>query len=107
MTTGEPLVIRAMVKPIATIINPLPSVDLTTGELSQAHYERSDITFVPTCAVIGEAMVAITLAEAMLEKFGGDHIDETRRNLIAYLATVGPSQTLEGRSAYSPTQLQN
>ena len=90
MTTGEPLVVRAMVKPIATIVNPLPSVELTTGELSQAHYERSDITFVPTCGVIGEAMVAIVLANAMLEKFGGDHIDETRRNLRAYRATVGP-----------------
>ena len=90
MTTGEPLVVRAMVKPIATLINPLHSVDLITGGLSQAHYERSDITFVPTCAVIGEAMVAIVLTEAVLEKFGGDQIDETRRNLGAYIATVGP-----------------
>jgi len=90
MTTGEPLVVRAMVKPIATISNPLTSVDLTTGAMEQAHYERSDITFVPTCGVIGEAMVAVTLADAVLEKFGGDHIDETRRNLKSYLATVGP-----------------
>ena len=90
MTTGEPLVVRAMVKPIATLKNPLPTVDLTTGELEQAHYERSDVTFVHTCAVIGEAMVAIVLAEAMLEKFGGDHIEETRRNCLSYLATVGP-----------------
>jgi chorismate synthase len=90
MTTGEPLVIKAVVKPIATIINPLPSVDLTTGEIEQAHYERSDITFVPTCGVIAEAMVCITLAEAFLEKFGGDHIDETKRNHAAYMATVGP-----------------
>ena len=91
MTTGEPLVVRAMVKPIATLKNPLPTVDLTTGELEQAHYERSDVTFVHTCAVIGEAMVAIVLAEAMLEKFGGDHIDETRRNCLSYMATVGPA----------------
>jgi chorismate synthase len=90
MTNGEAIVVRAVVKPIATIINPLPSVDLTTGELVQAHYERSDITFVPTCGVIAEAMVAITLAEAMLEKFGGDHIEEVRRNYHAYLASVGP-----------------
>lgn len=90
MTTGEPLIIKAVVKPIATIINSLPSVDLTTGELEQAHYERSDITFVPTCGVIAEAMVCITLAEAFLEKFGGDHIDETKRNHAAYMATVGP-----------------
>ena len=100
MTTGEPLVVRAMVKPIATLINPLPSVDLTTGELSEAHYERSDITFVPTCGVIGEAMVAIVLADAVLEKFGGDHIDETRRNLKAYMATVGP----QVRTAKAPTR---
>ena len=91
MTTGEPLVVRAVVKPIATLINGLETVDSATGEfVSQAHFERSDITFVPTCAVIGEAMVAVTLADAMLEKFGGDHIDETRRNWSAYLKTAGP-----------------
>ena len=78
MTTGEPLVVRAIVKPIATIISGLETVDLTTGGfVDRAHFERSDITFVPTCAVIGEAMVALVLADAMLEKFGGDHIDET------------------------------
>jgi chorismate synthase len=93
MTTGEPLVVRAMVKPIATIMNALETVDLRTGEkIDKAHYERSDITFVPTCAVIGEAMVAITLADAMLEKFGGDHIEETMRNWRAYMATAGPRQ---------------
>ena len=92
MTTGEPLVIRAVVKPIATLISPLPSVDLTTGELDQAHYERSDITFVPTCGVVAEAMVLITLADAMLEKFGGDHIDETKRNHAAYVAGLGPKR---------------
>ena len=91
MTTGEPLVVRAIVKPIATIISGLETVDLTTGGfVDRAHFERSDITFVPTCAVIGEAMVALVLADAMLEKFGGDHIDETRRNLRAYLASTGP-----------------
>ena len=96
MTTGEPLVVRAMVKPIATIKNPLPSVNLETGELVQAHYERSDITFVPTCGVIGEAMVSIILADAILEKFGGDHIDETVRNWRAYMKTVGPAHRVEG-----------
>ena len=91
MTTGEPLVVRAIVKPIATIINGLETVDLTSGGfVDRAHFERSDITFVPTCAVIGEAMVALVLADAMLEKFGGDHIDETRRNLRAYMASTGP-----------------
>ena len=91
MTTGEPLVVRAVVKPIATIINGLPTVDLSSGELvDRAHFERSDITFVPTCATIGEAMVALVLADAMLEKFGGDHIEETKRNWKAYMATTGP-----------------
>jgi chorismate synthase len=97
MTTGEPLIVRAVVKPIATLINGLPTVDLATGEMvERAHFERSDITFVPTCAVIGEAMVATVLADAMLEKFGGDHLEETYRNVKAYLATVGPrvNQTL-------------
>ena len=90
MTTGEPLIIRAVVKPIATIMSPLPSVDLTTGELEQAHYERSDITFVPTCGVIAESMVMFTLADAFIEKFGGDHITETKRNYAGYVATIGP-----------------
>jgi chorismate synthase len=95
MTTGEPLVVQAVVKPIATISNPLPSVDLRTGERVQAHYERSDITFVPTCGVIGEAMVAIVLADALLEKFGGDHLEETKRNWRAYLRTTGPREYTE------------
>mgnify|MGYP001396421299 FL=1 len=90
MTTGEPLIVKAEVKPIATMINPLPSVDLITGELVQAHYERSDITFVPTCGVIAESMLMFVLAQAFLEKFGGDHISETVRNYRGYLATVGP-----------------
>ena len=94
MTTGEPVVARAMVKPIATIMDALETVDLRTGEkVEKAHYERSDITFVPTCAVIGEAMVAITLADAVMEKFGGDHLDETVRNVRAYLAAAGPRET--------------
>jgi len=91
MTTGEPLVVRAIVKPIATIMSGLETVDLTTGRLvDRAHFERSDITFVPTCAVIGEAMVALVLADAMLEKFGGDHIEETKRNWLAYVASTEP-----------------
>ena len=91
MSTGEPLLIRAAVKPIATIINGLETVNLLTGEfVEKAHFERSDITFVPSCAVVGEAMVALVVADAMLEKFGGDNIDETRRNWIAYIATTFP-----------------
>ena len=93
MSTGEPLVVRAIVKPIATIMNGLETVDVSTGGfVEKAHFERSDITFVPTCAVIGEAMVALTLADAMLEKFGGDHIEETRRNWLSYMATAGPQR---------------
>ena len=92
MTTGEPIVVRAIVKPIATLIDGLETVDLATGEfVSKAHFERSDITFVPTCAVIGEAMVGIILADAMLEKFGGDHLSETKRNFESYLSTVWPN----------------
>ena len=83
--------VRAVVKPIATLIKGLETVDSASGGfVAQAHFERSDITFVPTCAVIGEAMVAMTLADAMLEKFGGDHIQETKRNWKAYLKSAGP-----------------
>ena len=91
MTTGEPLVVRAVVKPIATIINGLETVDLTSGEfVAKAHFERSDITFVPTCAVIEEAMVALVLADAMLEKFGGDSLEEIKRNWRGYMNSTGP-----------------
>jgi chorismate synthase len=91
MSNGEPVVINAIVKPIATIINGLQTVDLHTGEfVDKAHFERSDITFVPTCAVIGEAMVACVIAESMLEKFGGDHLEETKRNYHSYLDTIVP-----------------
>ncbi len=90
MTNGEPIVVRAALKPISTLSKPLPSADLATGEAIEAHYERSDVCVVPAAGVIGEAMVAIVLTEAMLEKFGGDHIDETKRNHQAYLKTIGP-----------------
>jgi chorismate synthase len=94
MTTGEPLIVRAAIKPIATIINGLPTVDLRDGKfVDRAHFERSDITFVPTCSIIAEAMVAIVLADAMLEKFGGDHISETRRNLQTYRRGYADTRT--------------
>jgi len=89
MTNGEPLTVRAALKPISTLARPLPSADLATGESVEAHYERSDVCIVPVAGVIAEAMVAIVLAGAMLEKFGGDHIDETLRNYRAYVETVG------------------
>jgi chorismate synthase len=90
MTNGMPLVARFAIKPISTLVKPLPSVDLDTGEVVQAHYERSDVCQVPPAGVIGEAMVALVLADVLMEKFGGDSVEETRRNHRAYLETVGP-----------------
>ena len=90
MTNGEEIVVRAALKPIATLPRSLPSVDLRTGEEIPAHYERSDVAVVPAAGVIGEAVIAIVLADACLEKFGGDHIVETLRNCRAYLETTGP-----------------
>ena len=90
MTNGMPLVARFGIKPIATLVSPLPSVDLDTGEPVQAHYERSDVCQVPPAGVIGEAMVALILIDAFMEKFGGDSLKETRRNFEGYLRTVGP-----------------
>jgi chorismate synthase len=89
MTNGEPVIVRAVLKPLSTLAKPLPSADLATGEAVEAHYERSDVCVVPAAGVIGEAMVAIVLAEAMLQKFGGDHVDETKRNYQGYLKTIG------------------
>jgi chorismate synthase len=90
MSNGEPIIVRAAVKPIPTMGKPLPSVDLRTGRKVEAHIERSDICVVPAAGVIGEAMLAIVLVEAVLEKFGGDHIDETMRNFRGYLRSIGP-----------------
>jgi len=89
ITTGEPLVIRAAMKPISTLMRPLATVDLATGEPASAVAERSDVTAVPAMAVIAEAMAALVLAEAVLEKFGGDSMAEVRRNHDAYIARVG------------------
>jgi chorismate synthase len=90
ITNGEPVVVRAALKPISTLANPLPSVDLLTADEVQAHYERSDVCVVPAAGVVGEAMVAIVLARAVLEKFGGDSLAETKRNHEEYVKTVGP-----------------
>lgn len=87
ITNGEPLVIRAAMKPIATLMRQLGSVNLQTGEAAPAFAERSDVCAVPAAAVIGEAMVGIALAEAFLEKFGGDSLEEIRHNYEAYQAT--------------------
>jgi chorismate synthase len=90
MSTGEDIIVRAAVKPIPTLAHPLPSVDLDTGEEVLAHYERSDVCVVPAAGVVAEAMVAIVLADAWLEKFAGDTLRESRSNYESYLGTLGP-----------------
>jgi chorismate synthase len=87
VTTGEPLVVRGAMKPISTLMKQrLPSVDLRDGTAQEAATERSDVCAVPAAAVVGEAMVAIVIADAFMEKFGGDSMRETRRNFEGYLA---------------------
>lgn len=88
MTNGEDLLVRGMLKPISTLRRPLESVNLETREPAEAAYERSDVCVLPAAGVIGEAMVAIVLAQAFLEKFGGDSLGETRRNYDGYLQQV-------------------
>lgn len=85
MSNGEPIVVHVAIKPISTLSKPLPSVDLDTGERVQAHYERSDVCQVPPACVIGEASLALVLADAFLAKFGGDHLEEARRNYQGFL----------------------
>jgi chorismate synthase len=97
MTNGEPLVLRVAMKPIATLMQPLPTVHLDTGEPAQAQSERSDVTAVPAMGVIAEAMTALVLADALLEKFGGDSLGEVKRNLEGYL------EALAARRLDSPT----
>jgi chorismate synthase len=78
ITTGEPVIVRAAMKPISTTLTPLRSVDLASGELALTRYERSDTCAVPRAAVVGEAMVAFVMADALLEKLGGDSLSEMR-----------------------------
>jgi chorismate synthase len=89
ITTGEPLVLRVAMKPISTLMSPLSTVDLATGRTANAQSERSDVTAVPAMGVIAEAVTAIVLADAMLEKFGGDSLGEMRRNFDGYVASLG------------------
>jgi chorismate synthase len=89
ISNGEPLVVRGAVKPISTLARPLPSADLVTGEaVDKAHYERSDISVVPAAGVVAEAMVMLTLADAMLDKFGGDTIADVRDSLARYVERI-------------------
>ncbi len=87
-TNGEELVVRGLLKPISTLRRPLESVDLKTREPSAAAYERSDVCVLPAAGVVGEAMTALILAQAFLEKFGGDSLTETRRNYAGYIKQV-------------------
>jgi chorismate synthase len=86
ITNGEQLVLRASMKPISTLMRPLGTVEMQTREPAQAVAERSDVTAVPAMGVIAEAMTAFIVAQAMLEKFGGDSLGETRRNYANYVA---------------------
>ncbi len=88
MSTGEVLRVRAAMKPIATVPRALRTVDLATGEEAVAHHQRSDVCAVPAAGIVAEAMVALVLADAVLEKFGGDSAGETRRNVQTYLDTL-------------------
>ncbi len=85
LTTGELLRVRAAMKPIATVPRALATVDVTTGEATKAHHQRSDVCAVPAAGIVAEAMVALVLADAVAEKFGGDSVAETRRNDQSFL----------------------
>jgi len=89
VTNGEPIDLRVAIKPISTMKKPMQSIDLRTKEKVEAHYERSDVCVVPAAGVIGEAVVALVLAEAFVEKFGGDSMAEMERNHRAYIESIG------------------
>jgi chorismate synthase len=88
MSTGSVLRVRAGMKPISTVPRALRTVDVATGKEATAHHQRSDVCAVPAAGVVAEAMVALVLADAVLEKFGGDAVEETRRNLESYLDAI-------------------
>ena len=88
MSNGQPLRVRAAMKPIATVPRALRTVDVATGQAAAAHHQRSDVCAVPAAGVVAEAMVALVLAELTLEKFGGDSVEETRRNHAAYVGRL-------------------
>jgi chorismate synthase len=88
MSTGEILRVRAAMKPIATVPRALRTVDVATGEATVAHHQRSDVCAVPAAGIVAEAMVALVIADAVLEKFGGDSLGETKRNLETYVANL-------------------
>ena len=96
MTNGQPLSVRAAIKPISTLTKPLRSVDTETKEPAQALRERTDSTVVPAAAVVAEAMVCLTLARCYREKFGGDHIDDVLAAVDAYTSTNRLAWLMEG-----------
>jgi len=98
MSTGTLLRVRAAMKPISTVPHALRTVDIATGEAAEAHHQRSDVCAVPAAGVVAEAMVALVLANSVLEKFGGDSVGETKRNLEAYLAAIPASLATAPRS---------
>ena len=95
MSTGTVLRVRAGMKPISTVPKALRTVDVATGEAAEAHHQRSDVCAVPAAGVVAEAMVALVLANSVLEKFGGDSVIETKRNLDGYLAAIPDAQRTE------------
>jgi len=99
MSTGTLLRVRAAMKPISTVPRALRTVDVATGEAAEAHHQRSDVCAVPAAGVVAEAMVALVLANSVLEKFGGDSLGETRRNLEGYLAAIPDALTTASSSA--------
>ena len=88
MSNGEVIVVRAAMKPISTVPRALATIDVSTGDAAKAHHQRSDVCAVPAAGVVVEAMVALVIANAVLEKFGGDNVTETKRNLESYLANI-------------------
>ncbi|WP_237203654.1 chorismate synthase [Rothia endophytica] len=99
MSIGDLLRVRAAMKPIATVPKALATIDTSTGEAATAHHQRSDVCAVPAAGVVAEAMVALVLADAALEKFGGDNIAETRRNMESYLSAIPESLAWESNVA--------
>jgi chorismate synthase len=115
ISNGQPIVVRGAVKPISTLPRPLPSADLVTGQpVEKGHYERSDICVVPATGVVAEAMVCLTLADFVLDKFGGDSVAELEENLARHRQRIarGPATTSgapdaaggAGRSGAAPAE---
>jgi len=95
MTNGEIVRVRAGMKPISTVPKALQTIDTGSGEATTAHHQRSDVCAVPASGIVVEAMVALVIANSVLEKFGGDSVQETKRNMDAYLESI--PETLKSR----------